>query len=294
MSNKVFITKYQASIDKDLPVLGQMVIHVMPLIDFQKENDTRIASALGITISFSTPTELEIVGDSYFTNETNTESMGKTITVGSGNNRIYFKEGTFDILIKNKYALTYYLGAIENKENSYGSANKYFSIDDLKYSTDLIHIRNNYGSARDSKWHNAGKTNGDISSLSNLTNLNVVNLSNTSVSGDISSLGNLTNLTSISLGNTSVSGNISSLSNLTNLTRLLLDNNHNISGDISSLSNLTNLNYLSLFGSSVSGDITDIVTNLTKLTYLALPKTVTITDAQKKTLTDRGCNIGIA
>ena len=269
MSNKVFITKYQASIDKDLPVLGQMVIHVTPLIDAQKRNDTSIASALGITIGISAPLELEIVGDSYFTNGTNGESRGKTITIISNKNPIFFKEGTFDIVIKNKYALSYYLGCIENADNGNGPTNKYFNIDDLKYSTDLTYIKNNYLNTRMPEYHNAGKTNGDISSLSNLTKLTVIIFDNTSVSGDISSLSNLTNLTNISLGNTSVSGDISSLSNNTGLTNL------------------------SLYGTSVSGDITDIVTNLTQLTQLTIPKTVTITDAQKQTLTDRGCTVYI-
>ena len=292
MSNKVFITKYQASVDKDLPVLGQMIIHVTPLIDAQKKNDTSIASALGMTIGVSVPTELEIVGDSYFTNGTNGESRGKTFTITSGKNPIFFKEGTFDIVIKNKYALNYYFGAIENAENANGSANKYLNIDDLKYSTNLTYVRNNYFGEHNN-FKNVGKTNGDISSLSNLTNLTSANFVNTSVSGDISSLSNNTGLTSLTLSGTSVSGDISSLSNNTNLKTLLLNNNNNISGNISSLSKLTNLTVLFLDNTSVSGDITDIVTNLTKLTQLWLPKTVTITDAQKKTLTDRGCSVTI-
>ena len=66
-----------------------------------------------------------------------------------------------------------------------------------------------------------------------------------------------------------------------------------MNGDIASLANCTAITQLDLVNTKVSGDITNIVTNLTKLTNLSIPPTVTITDAQKKTLTDRGCTITI-
>lgn len=90
-----------------------------------------------------------------------------------------------------------------------------------------------------------------------------------------------------------ISGDISNLSKLTQATMLVFPLT-NVSGDISSLANLINLTNLSLSGTNVSGDISNIVTNLTKLTYLGIPSTVTITDAQKKTLTDRGCTVRIS
>ena len=79
-------------------------------------------------------------------------------------------------------------------------------------------------------------------SLSNLTKLTSLSLSDNSIS-DISALSNLTNLTWLDLWENSIS-DISVLSNLTNLTVLFLSNN-SIS-DISVLSNLTNLTVRSL------------------------------------------------
>ena len=104
----------------------------------------------------------------------------------------------------------------------------------------------------------------DISALSNLTNLDRLYLRENSIS-DISALSNLTNLTILNLNSNSIS-DISILSNLTNLTGLGL--NSNSISDISILSNLTNLTGLGLGGNSIS-DISAL-SNLTNLTGLGL------------------------
>lgn len=87
------------------------------------------------------------------------------------------------------------------------------------------------------------------------------------------------------------SGDIQYLSGLTKMNQLILADSPQVSGEISSLSAMTALTTLNLANTQVSGDIQTIIDNCTKLTSLSIPRTVTITDAQKQTLTDRGCTV---
>ena len=105
-------------------------------------------------------------------------------------------------------------------------------------------------------------------------------------------MANLTNLTSLGLSSTSVSGSLSDIANLTNLTTLSLRVTP-VTGVIGSLKNLTNLTELVLDSTSVTGDVTDIIDSLIKLKRLAIPSTIKITDAQKQTLTSRGCTVEV-
>jgi hypothetical protein len=107
----------------------------------------------------------------------------------------------------------------------------------------------------------------DVSALANLTSLTTLYLGRTHVS-DISALANLTSLTTLHLGGTQVS-DVSALANLTNLTTLYLGGTH--VSDISALANLTNLTRLDLWGTQVS-DISALA-NLTHLTKLDLELT---------------------
>ena len=70
--------------------------------------------------------------------------------------------------------------------------------------------------------------------------------------------------------------------------------NTQVTGDISNLKDMVGITYLGLKGTQVTGDITELVNNMTKLTTISIPSKVTITDAQKKTLTDRGCTVIIS
>lgn len=108
------------------------------------------------------------------------------------------------------------------------------------------------------------KISGDISDLSQMTNLKALYLAGTNVSGDISSLGNLTNLEELGISNdygdkSKITGDLASLDNLKKLKKALLYNmqitncehftkmHPNIQGGCSkkSLSTLTNTNKLS-------------------------------------------------
>lgn len=91
-----------------------------------------------------------------------------------------------------------------------------------------------------------------------------------------------------------ITGDLSNIpSTLPTTIRHIAFNGTDVTGDVSLLAKYTGVIYLELAGSKVSGDITDVVTNCTKLLQLTLPSTVTITDEQKTTLTNRGCTVTI-
>lgn len=119
---------------------------------------------------------------------------------------------------------------------------------------------------------------GNISSLSGLTDLEYIGLSNSSgnrtifsKTGDLASLQNLTNLKYLAMYNTEVSGDISELSGLTNLEELWLYSS-NISGDIVNFNNLTNLKYLWAYNTGINGSISDL-NSLTNLQHLMVNST---------------------
>lgn len=89
-----------------------------------------------------------------------------------------------------------------------------------------------------------------------------------------------------------VTGDISNLASLKYLKSMTLAGSE-ITGDISVFGNMPNLISAYFYTPNISGDVTDIVTNCTKLTYLLIPSSVTITDEQKTTLTNRGCTVVI-
>lgn len=137
---------------------------------------------------------------------------------------------------------------------------------------------------------------GNISDLSNLTSLKEIRLSNNDVNGNISALSNFTSLEKLMLSSTKVSGDISVLSNLKLLYDLRLANN-NVSGNISALSSMSNMEFLSISNINLSGDISSL-NGMSKLKSLVIPSStigkITYTDAQIKTLQDKGVTISIA
>ncbi|MBN1973478.1 MAG: leucine-rich repeat domain-containing protein [Sedimentisphaerales bacterium] len=107
----------------------------------------------------------------------------------------------------------------------------------------------------------------DLSPLTNLDNLQSLNISSTQVA-DITPLANLKKLNILNLGDTQVS-DIKPLANLKNLQELNLGNTQ--VSDISVLAKLTNLRILYIMGTKVR-DIS-VLTNLTKLQLLEISKT---------------------
>lgn len=113
--------------------------------------------------------------------------------------------------------------------------------------------------------------NGAIPDLSNLRQLTFLDLNTNKFSGSMPSfLSNMTNLQFIDLSSNQLTGSIPPLDKLTNLKVLVLYDN-NLSGPFpSSLTNLTQLQYLGLSGNNFSGSLPPNLTNMSSLQSLFL------------------------
>ena len=110
------------------------------------------------------------------------------------------------------------------------------------------------------------------SSISKLSEMNVLQLRNNTISGGIpNEITNLVKLTTINLMNNSLTGPLpNSIGDITNLVVLVLNNN-SLSGTIpASLYNLVNLSNLNLYKNQFSGNVSESISNLTNLTSLTL------------------------
>jgi hypothetical protein len=249
---KCFITKLNGIVSSpDILKLGEMRINVTKL-------DNPTSKTQYFSFTFNEKSDIEIIGDGYFTNENLSVNYGKKKTVEPNTDTIiYVSNGDFGLSIFDKYSLknivVFTLGySISNKKMS--------DIEVLKFSKNLTNL--NLPNTQVS---------GDIGGLKTLTALTNLNLPNTQVSGDIGGLKTLTALTNLNLPNTQVSGDIGGLKTLTALTNLNLPNTQ-VSGDIGGLKTLTALTSLSLYNTQVSGDIGGLKT-LTALTSLSLYNT---------------------
>lgn len=249
--DKCFITKLKgASGNSDLLRIGEMRVH------FDKST-VPTTSNRGKNIQFTKDSQLELIGDAYFTDETLSTNLGKKITVTKDFPKsVYVSNADCDVCILDKYSLSIINDWVKNTTNDNG--NFHFDLDGLKYSKSLSKLI-----------APKSKASGDIENLKNLTALTSIGLNGTNVSGDISSLQNLSALTSIGLNSTNVSGDISVFKNLTALQSLLVDN---ISGDISNLKGLNNLSTIKCNNSTLNGDLATLPPNVT---FLSLNKCTT-------------------
>ena len=126
---------------------------------------------------------------------------------------------------------------------------------------------------------------GDISALSNWSNLKFITVHDTQISGSIDSFANKTNLTNLHVNQTQVSGSVNSLINLTKLQGLTVnitnleyltlvynnsDHNKNLTGDISAFKNCTNLKNVQFNSTpNITGDVS-VFSNCTKLVFVSL------------------------
>ena len=115
---------------------------------------------------------------------------------------------------------------------------------------------------------NGNGLSGSIPDLSALTKLRYLEIVNSDLTGPVPDLSALTNLESVSFGNLKLTGSIPDLSALTKLRGLGLSGNA-LSGPIPDLSAYTNLTILSLSGNDLTGSIPDL-SALTKLDALYL------------------------
>lgn len=230
---KCFVTRLSGSTsNNELLRLGEMRIKLKKITSPSK--NTQVFS-----ITAKKDTNLEIIGDGYFTGSNLSENKGKTMTLPANSTQsVFVSNNNLEISILDKYSISS-IGVNKNTVEP----NMSVCIDDFKYSSLLTYI----------SLLNA-EVSGSIDSLINCKGLTLVDLSKSSVYGDIASLKDISSLTNISLAGTQISGDISNLKNLTSLNVLSLYNTK-VSGDIINLKNLTSLNTLLLDNTNVYGDI---------------------------------------
>ena len=273
--NKTFITKFPSSVDNDnLPIYGRIVIGC--IAGRHTANDIRY-----ILLQFTKPTTLKKISGANFSYQV--PPYGPENSSGFLDNAELKANVIYKIVFDNSDVDTYlaidgkyYIKSISNFAD-WNSADIRLNLDDLKYCGNLRSI--------------------SIPCTENVINGNLKNVNEgiTSLAirynKDLDDISHLTALTSLDLRRSNLSKrDVSALSTLVNLTNLNISET-NISGDVSALSTLVNLTNLDIGRINISGDATSLVNNMTKLKNLRIPNTITITDEQKKTLTDRGCTV---
>ena len=218
---KCLITKLNGSVQNNsLLRIGEFTVKVSKV-------ESPTADSQKFSIRNTKDSQLRIIGDGYFTNETLTENKGKVMDIAANTETlIYYSNGDYEIAVAEKYSL-----------DSIG----------IFLST----------SWKDFK----GKLSFDIESLKYSPNITRLSLNNTQVTGDIAALGRLTNLTLIHLVNTQVTGDIAVFGRLTNLTDIPLVNDTKVTGDISIYRN-TRGSQLRFTGTSVYGDLSVLPNNV--------------------------------
>lgn len=253
---KTFITKYPSSLDKaDLPYYNSITV----LVKGSKtaDHDRKIE-----VLSNTEGTPIEVIaknGENLVSLDNKTFSSSVKVLTGQA---VYFAErsaGDYEVIIRSKYNIRDFI--VSKSNNSDVTLN----LNDFKFSNEVRNIRLNHD---DNKHNNPYQNYGNLSAFANKPKLEQLYLAKTMVEGDIANL-----------------------ANDKGLTFLMLFNETSVTGDISALSGLTKLSVLNIANTSIAGDISAL--SGLPLKNLDISKTITMTDAQKKEFTDKGCTITI-
>ena len=167
---KCLITKLNGSVQNDsLLRIGEFCIEVSKV-------ESPTADSQKFSVLNTKDSQLRIIGDGYFTNETLSENKGKVMDIAANTETlVYHSNGDYEIVVSEKYSLS------------------------------------NIGIFLSTSWKEfKGKLSFDIESLKYSPNISRLFLSNTQVTGDIAVFGKLTSLTEIpNVTGTKVTGDIS-------------------------------------------------------------------------------------
>ena len=241
---KCLITKLNGSVQNDsLLRIGEFKVKVSkvesPTADSQKFNVRNYKN-----------TQLRIIGDGYFTNETLTENKGKVMNITADTNTlVYYSNGDYEIAVSEKYSLNT-IGIFLSSSWKPFKGKLSFDIESLKYSPNIINIL-----------LSDTQVTGDIAELSKLTKVSTILLNNTQVTGDIAELSKLTNLIKLSIDYTKVTGDIAVFGKMTNLSDIPGVNKTLVTGDISVYKNAKNKS-LQFSETSVYGDLSILPNNV--------------------------------
>lgn len=266
------VTKLKGTVnDNSLLPLGGMLIHV-------EQQEEQTAEALQLNLSSSVAQTISVVGGmANLTLDSNMASgWVSSIELKAGDvyprNVIYCKNGTYDILVPNKYALIRigdYDAAMDSKAIS-------VDIDDLKYSNDLhlLHLNSNLNK-------------GDLSSLQGKS-FGLIEISSQNITGDINEfLENVTIIDNISESKAltfrraeGLYGTINPSKNIDKLGTFSIGNADNIIANIDTLLlKMPNLEKLGLYNCpQVTGNIGNVSLPLTSMTIYGTGVTGKIED----------------
>ena len=248
--NKCLVTKLQDVVgNASLPKLGEGRIVVT-------SNPIPSAATQKITLQFSEGTDIEIIGDGFFTDSALSINKGKSLHLNQYESTdVYFSNGNYEISFE-KYKLV-----------NISSTNVAINLDDVRYASLLSNVsmigKNIEGdiAAFESKGKLTGinlrskNVYGDLSALKDDAEMLYLNLLGTGVSGDLSALAGMTKVTVLNLLNTKARGDLSALAGMTKVTVLNLLNTK-ARGDLSALAGMGKLEDLSLSG--VYGNVENI------------------------------------
>jgi hypothetical protein len=241
---KCLITKLNGSVQNDsLLRIGEFCIEV-------RKEESPTADSQKFSVRNTKDSQLRIIGNGYFTNETLSENKGKVMDIAANTETlVYYSNGDYEIVVSEKYSLSIFGVFLSTSWKDF-KGKLSFDIESLKYSLNIQNLM----------LSNTQVT-GDIAVLGKLTSLAILMLSNTQVTGDIAVLGELTSLRHLMLSNTQVTGDIAVFGKLTNLTDIPSVSNTKVTGDISVYKN-TKSNQLQFKGTRVYGDLSVLPNNV--------------------------------
>lgn len=262
---KCLVTKLKEVVDNDnILRLGEARIKIAV-------NET--PSNQYINIAVSSDTDLEIIGDSYFTDSSLSVNLGKSkkLKPSDGIVKVYFNNAIAEIGIRNKYNI---------RDINFSSSSKSMDLASFAYSKSLntinVEYTGMYGDISALKNLNIGqiylsgnKIYGDIASLKKMTSLSRLHINDDQdVYGDLSSLSGLTNLVWLYFNHSGLTGSIDSLRALTKLTSVNLENtNAQFTGNIESLSGMSELSNFTCNNAALTGDLAKIPASCTLVNF---------------------------
>lgn len=221
--NKCLVTKLNGTIQgDDLFCLGEMRVKINSI-------DSPDSKSQGFAFITSQKCVLKTIGDSFFTDSTLVQNLGKTMEIPANTETgVYVSNNDGYLCIMNKYSLQKM------------QLDPIYNVEDVRHENRIV----------------------DIEQLKFSNGLTSLNLINSNSFGDLDYIKGLTNLSDISVYNSKITGNLSSLKNLTKLVKIELGE---VYGDINNLSQLSNLGYIFFNKGNQYGDLALLPANVTNI-----------------------------
>ena len=236
---KCLVTKLKGVADNaELLHIGELRFHV-------KKNSSPTAGSQYVVFSVIKDTEINIIGDGYFSDSTFSENRGKNASLKANiDSGIHFINGDYEVAIMDKYSL---------KTLGMPNGNSFIAnIDDLKYSKELSVL--------------TGVFDGNIASIKDLNKLTKISLTGNNLTGDLSVVSGLVNTESLSLTGNNLTGDLSAVSGLVNMTGCYLTMNK-LKGNLNGLAACTKLVDARFPACNIVGDIATLPKTMTYLEF---------------------------